>query len=72
APLVFITNDDIAAYYRGPWTQQRRERGLDVPPLDAVREEVRAAVRSSRVQEEIGRWTSQLRERANVDIYAWR
>lgn len=72
APLVFITNDDIAEYYRGPWTRQRRDRGLDVPPLDSVREEVRAAVRSSRVQEEIGRWTGQLRERANVDVYAWR
>jgi hypothetical protein len=67
APLVFITNEEIAEYYRGEWTRQRRERGLDVPPLDAVREEIRVAVRGSRVQEEIGRWTSQLRERANVD-----
>ena len=72
APLVFITNEDIEEYYRGPWTRQRRDRGLDVPPLDAVREEIRTAVRGSRVQEEIGRWTGQLRERANVDVYAWR
>lgn len=72
APLVFITNEEIAEYYRGPWTRQRRERGLDVPPLENVRDEVRTAVRSARVQEEIGRWTGQLRERANVDVYAWR
>ena len=72
APLVFITNEEIAEYYRGVWTRQRRERGLDVPSLDAVREEIRTAVRATRVQEEIGRWTGQLRERANVDVYAWR
>lgn len=72
APLVFISNEEIDAYYRGPWTQQRRERGLGVPALDSVREEIRTAVRGSRLQEEIGKWTTQLRARADVDIYAWR
>ncbi|MBV8519175.1 MAG: hypothetical protein JO197_17400 [Acidobacteria bacterium] len=72
APLVFISNDDIDAYYRGPWATQRRERGLPIPALAQVREEVRAAVQSSRLQEEIEKWTTQLRARANVDIYAWR
>jgi hypothetical protein len=72
APLVFISNDEIEAYYRGPWTQQRRDRGLSVPPLDSVREEIRTAVRASRLQEEIGKWTTQLRARADVDVYAWR
>lgn len=72
APLIFLTNDDIAAYYSGPWTEQRRARGLPVPPLAEVREEVRTAVRGSRLQEEIEKWTAQLRARANVDIYAWR
>ena len=72
APLVFVTNDEIAGYYRGPWREQRRERGLAVPPLSEVREEVRMALRLSRLQVEIDRWTSQLRARANVDVYAWR
>ncbi|MGN6185486.1 MAG: hypothetical protein ACTHQM_17745 [Thermoanaerobaculia bacterium] len=72
APLVFVTNDDIDEYYRGPWSEQRRARGLTVPPLASVREEVRTAVRASRLQSEIDRWTAQLRERANVDVYAWR
>ena len=72
APLVFISNEEIDAYYRGPWTQQRRERGLPVPPLAAVQDEIRTAARASRLQEEIGKWTAQLRERADVDVYAWR
>ena len=72
APLVYVTPEDIEEYYRGPWSQQRRERGLPVPALDQVRDEVRDAVRSTRLQDEIDKWTAQLRERANVDVYAWR
>jgi len=72
APLIFVSAEEIEAFYRGAWSAQRRERGVPVPPLDQVREEVRLAVRATRVQQEIERWTGQLRERANVDVYAWR
>lgn len=72
APLIFIPNEEIEAYYRGPWSQQRRERGLAIPPLSEVREEIRASLKSSRLQKDIEDWTSQLRQRANVDVYAWR
>ena len=72
APLVFVSAEDIEEYYRGPWTRQRRERGLPVPPLDEVRDEIREAVRSGRLQDEIDKWTAQLRERVNVDVYASR
>jgi hypothetical protein len=72
APLVFVTNEEIDEYYRGEWREQRRARGLAVPPLAEVRDEVRAALRLSRLQVEIDKWTSQLRARANVDVYAWR
>jgi hypothetical protein len=72
APLVFISSEEVDAYYRGTWTQQRRERGLSVPPLSSVQDEIRAAVRGARLEEEIGKWTAQLRERADVDVYAWR
>lgn len=72
APLVFVTAEEIEEYYGSNWTKQRRDRGLAVPPLAEVREEVRTAVRSSRLGSEIERWTSQLRARANVDVYASR
>lgn len=73
APLVFVSSDDIEEYYRGPWSKQRRERGLAVPPLTTeVREEIREAIRSTRLQDEVEKWTTQLRARANVDVYAWR
>jgi hypothetical protein len=72
APLVFVSNDEIDAYYRGTWSQQRRQRGLAIPPIAEVREEIRTLLRASRLEQEIEKWTTQLRERANVDIYAWR
>lgn len=72
SPLIFVSTEEIEEYYNGPWTQQRRARGLAVPPLSEVREEIRALLKSSRLQEEIEKWTTQLRARANVDILAWR
>jgi hypothetical protein len=71
-PLIYVANDDIDAYYNGPWTAQRRERGLAVPPLASVREEIRSLLKSARLEEEVETWTTQLRARANVDVYAWR
>ena len=72
APLIFVANEEIAGYYSGPWSAQRRLRGLPIPPLNDVREEIRGLLRSDRLQSEVERWTAQLRARANVDIYAWR
>jgi hypothetical protein len=71
-PLVFVPNEDIETYYRSTWSAQRRERGLPVPPLNQVRDEIRQLLQSTRLSEEIARWTSRLRLRANVDIFAWR
>jgi hypothetical protein len=72
APLIFVANDDIASYYNGPWRQQRVARGLPVPPLNDVREEIRTLIRSRQLEEQIETWTTQLRARANVDVYAWK
>jgi hypothetical protein len=72
APTIFVSNEEIEQYYQGPWRQQRRERGLPVVNLEEVRSEIRDALRASRLQEEIAEWTTQLRARANVDVYAWR
>lgn len=72
APMIFVSNEDIESTYAGTWSQQRRERGLPVPPLAEVRDEIRALIRSRQLQQEIDKWTAQLRARANVDIYAWK
>lgn len=72
SPLVFIPNEEIEAYYRGTWSEQRRKRGLAIPPLAQVSDEIRTLLKSERLQSEIDKWTAQLRARANVDVYAWK
>ena len=72
APMIFVSNEDIEAMYKGTWSQQRRQRGLPIPPLTEVIEEIRTLIRSRQLQTEIDKWTAQLRARANVDVYAWR
>lgn len=72
APLVFISNEEIQSYYSTTWSEQRRSRGLPIPPIADVREEIRTLLKSSRLQEEIEKWTTELRARANVDVFAWK
>jgi len=72
APTVLVSSDEIEAYYAGAWSQQRKERGLPIPPLSDVRDDVRSLIRSRQLQKEIETWTGQLRSHANVDVYAWR
>ena len=72
APMIFVSTDEIDTYYRTTWSEQRRARGLPIPALAGVQDEIRTLLKSTRLQQEIERWTTQLRARANVDIYTWR
>lgn len=72
APMIAVTSDEIETYYKGPWTQERRQRGLAVPPLASVQEDIRNTLKASRLQQEVEKWTTELRSRANVDVYTWR
>lgn len=71
APLIFVPLEEIESYYGGAWSQRRREQGEPIPPLADVREELREALRAERLAAEVRRWSEQLRNRANVDIYAY-
>lgn len=72
APMIVVSTDEIESYYKGAFAQQRRQRGLAVPPLADVQEDIRTTLKSSRLQQEVDKWTTELRSRANVDIYTWR
>jgi hypothetical protein len=72
SPLVFVSLEEIETYYNSTWLPQRRARGVPEQPLSEVREEIRALLKASRLEEEIQKWTVELRARANVDIYIYR
>ncbi len=69
APRIFVSLDEIEGHYTTVWAPQRRERGLPVPPLADVREEIRRDLRAERLEREVELWTQQLRSRANIDIF---
>jgi hypothetical protein len=65
-PRVFVGVDDIRHYYEETLTPELRKQGKPVPPLDDVREQIRAVLRESRLNDEIDRWTDDLRKKADV------
>jgi hypothetical protein len=72
SPTIFVPLEDIETYYKTTWSTQRQERGLPIPPLNDVREEIRTILKANQLQREIDKWTGELRARANVDVYTYK
>jgi peptidyl-prolyl cis-trans isomerase SurA len=68
-PQVFVSLDDVATYYRNVLTPRMQQQHAPVPPLDAVREQIRQVLREQRLTGEIDRWTEELRRKANIAVY---
>jgi peptidyl-prolyl cis-trans isomerase SurA len=68
-PRVFVSLDDIGAYYRNVMAPALAKQHQPVPPLDDVRETIRQVLREQRLNEEIDRWTEELRNKANIANY---
>ena len=65
-PRIFVDLDDIRAYYEGELRPRAERDGMVLPPLDEVREDIRALLREIRLNEEIERWTRELRQQAEI------
>jgi len=68
-PRVFVSLDDIKAYYRDVMVPELTRQHQTVPPFDEVREPVRQVLREQRLNQEIERWTEELRNKADVANY---
>ena len=66
---VFVGLDDIRAHYRDELVPALEAAGEPVPPLDEVREAIRVTLRERRLNEEIERWTEELRRAADILDY---
>lgn len=66
---VFVGLEEIEAHYRSTLVPQLRAAGQPVPPLDEVREQIREVLRQQRLNEELLRWTAELRRGADVEDY---
>ena len=68
-PRVFVDLEDIRAYHSEVLTPELESGGATVPPIQEVREQIRAVLKEQRLNEEIERWTEELRAEADVDDY---
>ena len=65
-PRVFVGVEEIQAYYDDELAPRLRAEGEPVPPIEEVREAVRAVLREAKLNAEIDRWTRSLRLEADV------
>jgi peptidyl-prolyl cis-trans isomerase SurA len=66
---VFVGLEEIEAHYQRTLVPELRAQGQPVPPLDDVREEIREVLRQQRLNQELERWTTELRRKADVQDY---
>jgi hypothetical protein len=68
-PRVFVSVEDIRRHYEEQLVPELRQRGETVPPIESVREAIRAVIRERRLNEEIDKWTEGLRAEADVEEF---
>jgi hypothetical protein len=68
-PRVFVSIDDINTYYRNTLVPEMQKRGQAAPPPEEVRDQIRTVLRERRLNEAIGKWTEELRRKANIQVY---
>jgi hypothetical protein len=68
-PRVFVSLDDITKYYRNVLTPEMQKQKQPVPPLDDVREQIRTVLKEQRLNEELDKWTEELRRKADIHVY---
>ena len=69
-PRVFVGLDDINAYYDDVLSAEMAAAGQPLPPIQDVRERIRDILKQQRLNEEIDRWTAELRTKADVEDYS--
>lgn len=67
-PRVFVGLEDIRTFYQEELLPEMASQGVRAPPLEEVRETIRELLRERRLNEEIDRWTEDLRRNADVEI----
>jgi len=65
-PRVYVSIEEIRRYYDDELVPKLRAAGDPVPPVEEIRESIRAVLREDRLNREIDRWTAELRRQADV------
>ena len=69
APRVFVELDDIRAHYENELVPELKQRGIPIPEVAEVQEDIARLLREIRLNEEIENWTFELVARAEIDDF---
>jgi len=65
-PRAFVGLEEIRRYYDETLVPELHRRGDPIPPIEEVREAIRAVLREQKLDHEIDVWTEELRREADV------
>lgn len=65
-PRVFVSLEDLRAYYDDVLAVEMVARGLEPPPLEEVRDQIHDLLHEKQLNEEIEAWTEELRLAADI------
>lgn len=65
-PRVFVGIEEIRRYYEETLVPDLAKLGQAAPPIEEVRESIRALLREKKLDQEIVRWTAELRRAADI------
>jgi hypothetical protein len=68
--FVFVTEPEIQKYYDETLAPDVRRRGQVPPPLDKVRDNINSILKAEKVNDELDRWLSATRQRADIVVLA--
>ncbi len=65
-PRIFVGLSDIADYYENHVVPRLEAEAKSIPPIEELREPIRALLKEERLNQELLRWTEELRGKAEV------
>ena len=69
-PTVKVTEEGARAFYDGPFRAEAAARGVaTLPPFAEVQDQVRELLRERLLNEEVERWTKELRAKTRILVY---
>jgi hypothetical protein len=69
-PTVKVTDEGMRAFYDGPFRTEAEARGVaTLPPFSEVQDQVRELLRERLLNEEVERWTKELRAKTRILVY---
>lgn len=65
---VFVSLKEIESYYQSSLIPDRQRRGLEVPPMLDILDDIETAIRKEKISSQVRDWLRNLRGQANIQI----